>query len=82
MDCRYGNKFRSNGVSYITYHGYVYVVGGFNSISSMCNGELYDLTNNAWTQIPGMCKHLSNFETEVTDHMIFSIGGLGFVTIT
>lgn len=74
-------KFRRNGVSYIIYHVYVYAIGGFNAISSMCNGRKYDLTTNEWTQIPDICKHLSNFGIEMTDHMIFSTDGLAIVAI-
>lgn len=73
-------RSRRSGVSCISYHGHVYVIGGFNGISRMCSGEKYNPVTNAWTQIPDMYNPRSNFAIEVIDDMIFAIGGFNGVT--
>lgn len=73
-------RSRRSGVSCISYHGHVYVVGGFNGISRMCSGEKFNPATNTWSQIPDMYNPRSNFAIEVIDDMIFVIGGFNGVT--
>ncbi|KAH9635551.1 hypothetical protein HF086_003165 [Spodoptera exigua] len=53
----------------------IYVIGGFNGISRMCSGEVYDPASNTWSPVPDMYNPRSNFAIEVIDDMIFAIGG-------
>lgn len=73
-------RSRRSGVSCISYHGHVFVIGGFNGISRMCSGEKYNPNNNTWAPIPDMYNPRSNFAIEVIDDMIFAIGGFNGVT--
>lgn len=58
----------------------IYVIGGFNGISRMCSGEVYDPLSNTWAPVPDMYNPRSNFAIEVIDDMIFAIGGFNGVT--
>lgn len=56
------------------------MIGGFNGISRMCSGEVYDPNTNTWSPVPDMYNPRSNFAIEVIDDMIFAIGGFNGVT--
>jgi len=71
---------RRSGVSCITYHNCLYVIGGFNGLVRMNSGEKFDPTTNHWSTVVDMCNPRSNFAVEVLDDMIFVAGGFNGVT--
>jgi hypothetical protein len=44
-------------------------------MSSVCSGEKYNPTIKVWAKFADMCIPRAKFGTEVTDDVVFAIGG-------
>lgn len=61
---------RRSGIGVIGYHGCVYALGGFNGITRMNTGEMFNVSTNQWRSVPEMYNPRSNFAVEVSCYIL------------